>query len=76
MGLFFIAKFNMKEGFYLIKISREEVDYLISSNKLKLKSGKYSELHITSKQKKSKRKNYFVPDFFKKYLDNRFKKFK
>ena len=55
----------------LIKISQSDKDYLISRGYLKLQSGKYPEMHTTCKQKKSKRKKYYVPDYFKKYLKNR-----
>lgn len=31
-------------------------------------NGRYPELHITSKQKKGKRKGYYVPDYLKNKL--------
>lgn len=49
----------------LIKISKDQVQNLIKKGYLKNVNGKYPELHITSKQKKGKRKNYFVPDYLK-----------
>jgi hypothetical protein len=55
----------------LKKISKEDAFYLIKEGFLKTKKGKYEDLHITSKQKKGKRKGYYVPDFLLKHINKK-----
>jgi hypothetical protein len=55
----------------LIKISQEDAHYLIERGFIKSKFGKYPELHITCKQKKGKRKGYYVPSYLDRHLNNK-----
>jgi hypothetical protein len=48
---------------HLVKVTRTDVDYLIEKGYLKNEKGRYKELHIASREKKGKRKNYYVPDY-------------
>ena len=52
----------------LIKVTRSDVERLIEKGYLKTRKGRFPELHITSKQKKGKRKNYYIPDYFAEKL--------
>jgi len=46
----------------MIKISKQEVKYLKIKGYLKLVRGKYPNLFISNKKKKSNRKNYYIPE--------------
>jgi hypothetical protein len=46
----------------LILISKEELSYLKEQGYLKLVRGKYPNLFISSKNKSSKRKKYYIPE--------------
>jgi len=52
----------------LIEINKEQKKYLIEHNVLKCTNGKIPNLTITSKEKPSKRKKFYVPDWCQKYL--------
>jgi hypothetical protein len=45
-------------------ISQGQKEYLIKNNILQCVGGKYPDLRIASKEKKSSRKKYFVPDHY------------
>lgn len=53
----------------MVKITKEQVEFLIEKGYLKNKQGKYPDLHITCKQKRNGRKGYFVPDYLAKNLN-------
>ena len=47
------------------QITTQELNLLISKNILKMEGGKYPDLCIVGRQKKSRRRKYFLPE---KYL--------
>ena len=47
------------------QITNQELNLLISKNILKMEGGKYPDLCIVGRQKKSRRRKYFLPE---KYL--------
>ena len=47
------------------QVTKQELNLLISKNILKMEGGQYPDLCIVGKQKKSRRRKYFVPE---KYL--------
>ena len=47
------------------QITNQELDLLISKNILKMEGGKHPDLCIVGRQKKSRRRKYFLPE---KYL--------
>ena len=47
------------------QITTQELNLLISKNFLKMEGGKYPDLCIVGRQKKSRRRKYFLPE---KYL--------
>ena len=51
----------------LIRITKEEKEYLIKNKYLKMRGGKYPDLIVIRKRKKNKK--YFVPKIYAKYLD-------
>ena len=56
-------KFILKENQQTLQqITRQEKDYLITKNLLRMVNGKHPDLSITSKKKKGKRKKYYVID--------------
>ena len=57
-----------KKEYELVKITKEQADFLIENGHLTNKEGKYPDLQITCRQKGSKRKSYFVPDYLAKKL--------
>ena len=44
------------------QVTKEELDLLISKNIIKMEGGKYPDLCIVGRQKKSRRRKYFVPE--------------
>jgi len=46
----------------LKQVTKEELDLLISKNIIKMEGGKYPDLCIVGRQKKSRRRKYFVPE--------------
>jgi hypothetical protein len=54
----------------LVQINKDEKEFLIKNGYLKAKMGKYPDLTITSRNKKSRRKIYYVPDYYVNYLKN------
>ncbi len=54
------------------QITKQEKDWLIKNNYLKIKRGKYEDLTVTSRKKsKSKRKKYYVSEPIYKKLKGR-----
>ena len=45
------------------QVSKQEKDWLIKNNILKMERGKYQDLSLIGRCKKSRRKKYFVPDW-------------
>ena len=52
----------------MVKITKEQVDYLIKNGYLKSFRGNYPDLTICSRNKKAKRKNRYVSDDVAKFL--------
>jgi hypothetical protein len=52
----------------MVKITKEQKNYLIENGYLKLEEGKYPDLTICNKEHNGNSKTYFVPDFYKRYL--------
>ena len=44
------------------QVTKEELDLLISKNIIKMEGGKYPDLCIVGRQKKSRRRKYFLPE--------------
>lgn len=52
----------------MIEITKEQLDYLIEKKYLKMEHGRYPDLVILNRHKKSKRKKRLVPHTYEKYL--------
>ena len=55
-------------GIHLIKITREEKDWLIQRKYLKMIRGQYPDLAVGSRNKKSKNKTYYVNENLIRFL--------
>jgi len=52
----------------LIEITKEQLDYLIKNNYLKMEHGRYPDLVILNRHKKGKRKKRLIPYTYEKYI--------
>jgi len=52
----------------LILITKQEKQFLIKKSFLKCTKGRFPDLHIACNKKKSHRKKYYIPDYYRKNL--------
>lgn len=55
----------------MIEISKQEMDYLIRKGYIKNRKGKYIDLIITGRKKKSKNKKRYVPEHIASKLNTK-----
>ena len=53
---------------HLVRITRDEVDYLIKRKLLRSVRGQYPDLSVASRKKKSKNKHYYVNENLVRFL--------